>query len=214
MTDCSNAEMRDRLPDLLHERLDSSARAAVMAHVAQCAECRAELTLLREARIALTSDMRAVDVASITRAVMAKTSQDIVHALPRQRRAHTWMDWRVAASIALLAIGGASYALIHSRPAVVTTQTPTMVAKAAPQPIEIPTVTPSHESTARAQAPARATSASELSAAGGVGDLSDNDLRALLDDLQSIDAEPPTDPDPVSVRVTLPGRERGGRGTD
>ena len=33
MTDCPNAEMRDRLPDLLHERLETSVRAAVMAHV-------------------------------------------------------------------------------------------------------------------------------------------------------------------------------------
>jgi hypothetical protein len=48
--------------------------------------------------------------------------------------------------------------------------------------------------------------AAELSAAGGVSDLSDRDLRALLDDLQSIDAEPSTDPEPVSVRITLPGR--------
>ena len=36
MTDCPNAEMRDRLPDLLHERLETSVRAAVMAHVDQC----------------------------------------------------------------------------------------------------------------------------------------------------------------------------------
>ena len=212
MTDCSNAEMRDRLPDVLHERLDPSARAAVMAHVARCPECRAELTLLREARVALTSNMRTVDVASITRAVIARTSAPVVHAFPRQRRTHTWMDWRVAASIALVAIGGASFALIHSRPAAVTTATRVTVAKAAPQPEKVPTITPSHESTARTRIVVPSAPAAELSAAGGVGDLSDNDLRALLDDLQSINAEPPTDPDPVSVRVTLPGRGGGGGG--
>ena len=53
MTDCSSAEMRDRLPDLLHERLDPSARAAVMAHVADCQDCDLELALLREARVAI-----------------------------------------------------------------------------------------------------------------------------------------------------------------
>ncbi|PYP60840.1 MAG: hypothetical protein DMD26_18920, partial [Gemmatimonadetes bacterium] len=55
MTDCPNAEMRDRLPDLLHERLDASARAVVMAHVADCDDCRAELVVLREARVVLAS---------------------------------------------------------------------------------------------------------------------------------------------------------------
>jgi len=54
--------------------------------------------------------------------------------------------------------------------------------------------------------PNSATAASaELSAAGGVGDLSDSDLRALLDDLNSIDAMPSAEPEPVTVRVAVPG---------
>ena len=55
MNDCSNAEIRDRLPDLLHERLDASARATVAAHVADCADCREELELLRDVRAALAA---------------------------------------------------------------------------------------------------------------------------------------------------------------
>ena len=47
MNDCPNAEIRDQLPDLLHDRLDASARAAVTAHVASCVDCRDELELLR-----------------------------------------------------------------------------------------------------------------------------------------------------------------------
>ena len=65
MTDCPNAEMRDRLPDLLHERLEKSVRAAVMAHVDQCEDCRAEMTLLRDARSALSPAVPAIDVAAI-----------------------------------------------------------------------------------------------------------------------------------------------------
>lgn len=210
MTDCSNAEMRDRLPDLLHEQLDPSARAAVMAHVAQCADCRAELTLLREARVALTSGMRTVDVAAITRAVIARPSAPVIDAVSRRRRVSMWKDdWLVAASIALVAIGGASFALIHSRQHVDVMPTPSAVATAPVPVVRAPIVAASHETVATARAPMPAAAAAELSAAGGVGDLSDNDLRALLDDLQSIDAEPPTDPEPVSVRVTLPGRGRG-----
>src|SRR5205085_8544213 len=113
MTDCPNAEMRDRLPDLLHERLDPSARAAVMAHVEQCADCRAEIVLLREARVALSSGIRAVDVTAITRVVISRT--EIPAPAPQRRTWSAWSDWRIAASIAILAVGGASYAVIRAR---------------------------------------------------------------------------------------------------
>ena len=66
MTDCPNAEMRDRLPDLLHERLETSVRAAVMAHVDECDDCRAEIALLREAHVVLSPAVRAVDVDKTT----------------------------------------------------------------------------------------------------------------------------------------------------
>jgi hypothetical protein len=55
-------------------------------------------------------------------------------------------------------------------------------------------------------APLAAGQGAELSAAGGVSDLTEGDLRALLNDLDSIDVVPPTDPEPVNVRVALPGR--------
>lgn len=204
MTDCPNTEMRDLLPDLLHERLDTSARAAVMAHVASCAGCRAELTLLREARIALTSDVQLVDVGATSRAVMARTSVPVVHELPRQPRARTWIDWRVAASIALVAVGAASFAAIRghqSAPTPVEQSAPTVALDTPKAPVVGTTPAPV------ASTPTAATAAAaELSAAGGVSDLSDKDLRALLDDLDSIAAEPSADPEPVSVRVSLPGR--------
>ena len=47
MNDCQNAEMRDQLPDLLHERLAATERAVVMAHLDGCVDCRDELALLR-----------------------------------------------------------------------------------------------------------------------------------------------------------------------
>ncbi|HEX6807774.1 MAG TPA: zf-HC2 domain-containing protein, partial [Gemmatimonadaceae bacterium] len=61
MTDCSRGDMRDLLPDLLHERLDAATRAEVTRHVASCAECRAEVELLRSMRSALAPAPR-VDV--------------------------------------------------------------------------------------------------------------------------------------------------------
>jgi len=45
--------MRDLLPELVNGRLDAELQLAVEAHVAECAECAAELTLLRGLRPAL-----------------------------------------------------------------------------------------------------------------------------------------------------------------
>jgi hypothetical protein len=44
----------------------------------------------------------------------------------------------------------------------------------------------------------------ELSAASGVSELSESDLRSLVESLNDIDAVPPTEPEPVTVRVSLP----------
>jgi len=203
MTDCPNAEMRDRLPDLLHERLDASARAVVIAHVEQCDDCRAELMLLREASVALTSDVRAVDITSITRVVIGRTAG--AREPTRRRAPSSWMDWRVAASIAVLAVGGASFAIVRARQQPVAAPVPAAVSRSVPAPVSEQVATdiqrPAVHATPTSAAPANA----ELSAAGGVGDLSDSDLRALLDDLQSIDAMPSAEPEPVTVRVAIPG---------
>ena len=203
MTDCPNAEMRDRLPDLLHERLDASARAVVMAHVDQCDDCRAELVLLREASVALTSGVRAVDITSITRVVIGRTAgaQE-----PTRRRARSpWMDWRVAASIAVLAVGGASFAVIRARQQPVAAPVPAAVSHSVRAPIAQQVATDTERRASHATPTPVVPANAELSAAGGVGDLSDNDLRALLDDLDSIDAMPSAEPEPVTVRVAIPG---------
>ena len=206
MTDCPNAEIRDRLPDLLHERLDASTRAVVMAHVAACAECRAELALLREASLALSASVRSVNVDAIAREVVARTAPTV--ARPLRRR--TWVDWRLAAAVAFVALGGASFvalregAVRQQQPIVVTTDS------AAIPPV---VVTPQTGATTTVASrpvlpqPAKvvAQNAEGLSAGGGVSDLSDADLKALLNDLEKMDAVPLIEPEPVTVRV-VPGR--------
>jgi hypothetical protein len=196
--------MRDRLPDLLHERLDASARAVVMAHVEQCDDCRVELVLLREARVALSSDVRAVDVTSITRLVIARTALPAAVETPRRARS-PWMDWRVAAAIAVLAVGGASFAVIRARQQPVAAPVPTAVSASVPTPAAQQVASDTERRGSHAAPTSAAPANAELSAAGGVGDLSDRDLRVLLDDLESIDAMPSTEPEPVTVRVAIPG---------
>jgi anti-sigma factor RsiW len=205
MTDCPNAEMRDRLPDLLHERLDASARAAVDAHVRNCADCTAELALLRQMRVSLSSGVVSVDTVVIARAVIARTAAGSAP-VARERR---WSDWRLAAAVALLAVG-ASLATMYAwrspngvptvpvRP-VANVPTPESVHVEASGPASVPAPA------ARGLTTARENRGAELAAAGDVSDLSDGALRALLNDLETIEALPATEPEPVTVRVYLPG---------
>jgi anti-sigma factor RsiW len=198
--------MRDRLPDLLHERLDAAARALVEAHVGSCADCRAEIALLRETRVALTAGVRSVDIAAITRVVVDRTRTTVPSG--RDSRRSSWRssfrDWRVAASIALLVVGGGvvlskvrySGSQLSTIAPVESTATRTVAGStsfAARPPVR-------HESTTSASS-----SSAELSAGGEVGDLSESDLRALLHDLNGMDAVPSTEPEPVVVRVSVPG---------
>src|SRR5688500_15801297 len=110
MRDCPNGEMRDRLPELMHNRLTGDARRAVRAHVAECADCRAELALLGQLRASVAPPH--MDVSRI------------VAALPRYRAVPAWRRMvnaaqvRAAAAVVLL-LGG--YAVLNrSQPDPVT----------------------------------------------------------------------------------------------
>src|SRR5688572_14310628 len=94
MRDCSNAEMRDRLPELMHGRLLGEELAATRAHVTGCPDCRDELALLERVR-----------AASVTHTVQASR---IVSVLPRYRAVPGWRrtlqsaQLRAAAAVVLL----------------------------------------------------------------------------------------------------------------
>jgi anti-sigma factor RsiW len=108
MTDCPNAETRDRLPDLVNGSLDGGARAIVERHVAGCSDCAAEVELLRRVRRVLAPTAPAFDVATI------------VAALPAPRRsAAPWSrlaSWKVAAAVSLFAVGIGSYSVMSRAP--------------------------------------------------------------------------------------------------
>jgi anti-sigma factor RsiW len=50
MVDCPRDDIRDLLPDLVHDQLEPEARVRVEQHLVDCAECAAELELLRALR--------------------------------------------------------------------------------------------------------------------------------------------------------------------
>src|ERR1041384_4827573 len=102
MSDCPNAEIRDLLPDLLHERLDAPTRARVLAHVNGCADCRSELELLRSLRASIERSAPAVDVDRIAAALPKPGTTRVVH------RRRTYVGWRIAAAATFLVAGGTS----------------------------------------------------------------------------------------------------------
>src|SRR5262249_19271193 len=110
MNDCPNAEMRDRLPDLLHDRLAANERAEVTAHVTACADCGEELELLQDMQAMLVKATPRVDIAYVVNALPKPPARTTT--VPRAAARRTWADWRIAAAVTLLAAGGSSAALL------------------------------------------------------------------------------------------------------
>lgn len=221
MTDCPNGEMRDRLPDLLHDRLAPAERREVQAHLAGCADCRAELTLLGDVRASLRA-VPAVNVAAIAAAIPAYRPLLV---LSSSRR--SWVGWRVAAAITILAVGGSSAVLLSRSSSV----TPAAVVAAAPSAAAVPATRPTNSAAASAAVqgataapvtpvasspstrvavvrPSTATPAPvrELAVgASSTGDLTESELNVLLKDVESLDAVPSTD---VESSAIIPARGR------
>jgi hypothetical protein len=107
MNDCPNADVRDLLPDLVHERLGPAVRTIVEAHVEGCADCQAEVALLRALRVTLNR-APVVDIAAITSAIAPYRV-----ATPVRVRRNSWVGWQAAAAITILAAGGSSVLLLR-----------------------------------------------------------------------------------------------------
>lgn len=174
MRDCPNLTMREQLPELLHGRLTADARAAVEQHVAGCAECAAELELLREIRATAVAPY--VDVARIAAAVPPYAAH--VSIVTRGISTRSWL--RVAAAVVLVA-GAATLWKVARR--VHTPVPPAPVATvdvdSGARPVS-PQVTP----LAPAAPVARV---AQLSLGEPLSDLSDGDLRALAESVGTLD---------------------------
>jgi hypothetical protein len=212
MNDCPNAEIRDQLPDLLHERLDVSLRAAVMAHVDSCVDCRSELELLRGIQGMLAARTPRVDVNYVVNA-LPKRAPQTARVVPRRR---VWSDWRIAAAITVLVVGSGSFAVLRqsgtSHPAAApgVTQTTAAVSDSTSGNSGVAVdSSPRIASTRGSQAVAPNTPAptTEQSASAGLAttarlaDLNERQLQALLDQIDQLQAVPITEPEPVTIRV-------------
>jgi hypothetical protein len=181
MTDCPNGDVRDLLPDLLHDRLDPAARAMVEAHVVDCADCQLELALLRDLRSALRGTP-ALDLNAIGAGVPA-------YRAPVRR---SWVGWRTAAAITFVAAGVSSLA-VWQRGVVPSSESASPVVQ-----------TPVSIRSAARLAPAEGR---ELGVGGGsLTDLSERELASLLREIETLDALPSTDVEAPSIAPIAPRR--------
>jgi len=212
MNDCPNAEIRDRLPDLLHDRLTTSARAAVIAHVDGCVDCRDELELLRGVKSVLVTAAPRIDISYVVSALPKPPSRRVQ---PTATRRRTWVDWRIAAAVTMLVVGGSSVAVITrgTSPDVALTSPSSATAPAqpiasnAPQPVVAPSAVAAVTRPSPAAGETLAVASTEPSTSAGLGmagrlaDLNDQQLQALLDEIDQMKAVPITDPEPVTIKV-------------
>jgi len=196
MNRCSDSDIQELLPDLLHGTLAANARGRVEAHLATCGECREELDVLRTIKTAAVFAPR-IDVDRVVRQIPPYRTIVPVTERPVRTRAVSWL---VAATMAIVVIGGGSLVLMKPKVAkipreVASTQPPTgpTSAESTPANSGIPAAGATGR-TAVASAPPRPRA---LALAANVDDLSDGDLVQLMNDMDRFDALPATEPEPV-----------------
>ncbi|HZK78198.1 MAG TPA: zf-HC2 domain-containing protein [Gemmatimonadaceae bacterium] len=212
MNDCMNAEVRDALPDLMHGRLSDLDKATMTAHVESCADCREELRLLEEIRASAPPAPR-IDVSRVVAALPAAMPSSIDHLVDRgaAARARTATMWKTMAAAALLITGTLTFAtarrqtiaiapsassVAQANPEVSTQPARTDVAAGATQ-VAVATAAPVVAASARPVASSRA----ELSLTGGVQDLGEEELQALLKDLENVQGLPAAEPEAMTISV-------------
>ena len=128
MTDCTNAEIRDLLPDYVHDQLTITDLARVQQHVASCADCAEELALLQTV-LAIRPQTRAINIADVVarlpkpgqfttvmtsevgRVAGADGVRDIASAKSVARKSLTFGNWRAVAAVAVITVGALSVTL-------------------------------------------------------------------------------------------------------
>lgn len=177
MGDCINTEIRDALPDLIHEKLDPSERARVDAHVAACSDCSAEVALLRRAAAVLALGAPRMDAgriaAALPRATHAPREAQPTFGRPRL--------YQLAAAVVLVVLGAGLVRM---------------------------TIQSGRDSdrvvAARVTAPATG-----IAMVGGIESLTNDDLATLVAGVESLEAVPATEPEPLQLTSYTLGQGEG-----
>ena len=191
MNKCTEIEIQEMLPDVLHGSLDGRERARLEAHLLTCESCRGDLDVLRAVKSAAIF-APAIDVDRVVRQIPPYGT--MLPGVERPARTRV-VQWLVAAA-AVLVVGGSllvSKQIRTSQPpvAVVVPESiriandPKVVGNSLPVPS--PKVT-EVSATSRPQALALSTD---------VDNLSDGNLVQLMKEMDQFDALPAAEPEPV-----------------
>jgi anti-sigma factor RsiW len=180
MSDCTNLEIRDLLPDLARGTLSGQTLVAAEQHLATCASCRAELALVQRTR-QLLGAAPSVDTSRIAAAVIASARRPVPSISAPSRRA-----WLLAASVAVIAAAAALVASLARSPG--SSQLPPVV-------MEMPDSVEPRDSVIN-PTPAAPTHA-ELVVGSGLSELGDADLESLLRTLDGLDTQIDVEPAPL-----------------
>jgi anti-sigma factor RsiW len=195
MNDCTDNDIREMLPDLLHGALGADAVARAEAHLASCEECRAELQVLRTVKSAAVF-APAIDVDQVVRRIPPYSK--IVPAVEAPARSRLG-SWLVAATVAIVVVGVGSMVVTRqgatTAPTSVATTLPSATIPAPPMPVA--SKTPATGASSAAGIAARPSHTHALAVAADVDGLSDGNLVQLMSDMNRFDALPATESDPV-----------------
>lgn len=188
MTDCPNVQMRELLPDLRHHALSASDRADVEAHLTECADCAAELAVLRSAHHVMSAvRVPAIDIRSIVAALPRPVSLHVSRSVPRRSRTL----FRIAAAVSFISLGGISVAVARSFFGDVTPTSVDSVFAGRGESLGVLTSGAGNLSGAVQSS----TAAPVLLMHPSVRALDDADLASLLDELDQLEATPLAEPE-------------------
>jgi putative zinc finger protein len=196
MNKCTDSDIQEMLPDLLHRTLTDEARKRIEAHVATCESCQEDLDVLRVVKSAAVF-APSIDVGRVVRQI--PPYRTLVPATERPAGARV-VSWLVAASLLLVVLGGGSVLMIQSKGSRASNSTghnqvPNKIANGPAatkqSPIEsvvvrgtdVPSVLPPHPQA--------------LALAAEADGLSDGSLVQLMNDMNGFDALPGSEPDAV-----------------
>lgn len=193
MNDCQDVTMREALPELVHGLLADAQRAAVEAHLRDCVDCTEELAILRA--VLASSHAPRVDTVRIASAIPAyrpaATTESVIDSAPgaaipiasrtkHTQRARSWgfdaAHLRLAAAAAIAAVGISTVALVARQHGASSVGGPVGTRSVAATP-------------------------NAGVALVGTADLSDAELASLIQDMNSMQAVPPAEPEPMPPAV-------------
>jgi hypothetical protein len=195
MNNCTDKQINEMLPDLLHGALGAEAMERAEAHLATCEECREELNVLRAVKSAAVF-APTIDVDQVVRRIPPYTPIVPAVELPARPRLVSWL---VAASLAIAVVGVGSVLVARqgatNNPASVAATVPS--AKTRTQLTPVASKTPDGDAPSGTVATTRQPHAHALALAADVDGLSDGNLVQLMNDMNRFDALPATEAEPV-----------------